>query len=277
MTRKLAGSSLVLAVALLGASAAAQTSQPPKAVPEAPAMGGQPQTKSSRPVIALRANEVALSRVAHASLVHDTTKQLGDISRTLYGNEPNDTAKVPEKIGTLTTALLDPVQKKVTAVRVDIDNKTVVLPWSQLQPIHQPHDQFRSTATGQAVADAPHQSDNSKLIDVDQAFIGRAVVDASGKKIGTVGDIVAQVNTGTLDYVVVNPAGPSLGTRNAPQAVPWAKLEPVSSDKSQPVKLSLNDQELAALPVFSASKAQETPATRSASQEAGATQAPPAR
>lgn len=276
MTRKLAGSSLVLAVMLIGVSAAAQTPQPPKEVPEAPAMGGQPQTKSSRPVIALRANEVALSRIAHASLVHDTTKQLGDVSRTLYGNEPNDKAKVPEKIGTLTTAFLDPVQKKVTAVRVKIDKKTVVLPWSQLQPIHQPHDQFRTAATGQAVADAPQSGDN-KLIDVEQTLIGRSVVDADGKKIGTIGDIVAQVNIGTLDYIVVNPSGPSLGTRNAPQAVPWAKLEPISSDKSQPIKLALNDQQLAALPVFSASKAQETQDTRAASHDAGATQAPPAR
>jgi sporulation protein YlmC with PRC-barrel domain len=273
----LAGSSLVLAVALIGASAGARTPQPPKAVPEAPAMGGQPQTKSSRPVIALRANEVALSRVAHASLVHDATKQLGDVSRTLYGNEPNEKAKVPEKIGTLATALLDPVRKKVTAVRVDTHDKTVVLPWSELQPIHQPNNQFRTGASAQAVAAAPQGSSDNRLIDVQQALIGRAVVDADGKKIGTVSDIVAQVSSGSLDYIVVNPSGPSLGNRNAPQAVPWAKLEPISIDKSQPIKLALNDQQLAALPVFSASKAQETWDTRDASHAAGATQAPPAR
>jgi sporulation protein YlmC with PRC-barrel domain len=209
--------------------------------------------------------------------VHDASKQLGDVSRTLYGNEPNDKAKVPEKIGTLTTALLDTVQKKVTAVRVDIDNKTVVLPWSQIQPIHQPHDQFRTAATSQAVAHAPQQSGDNKLIDVEQALIGRAVIDADGKNIGSVSDVVAQVNSGALDYIVVTPAGPSLGTSNAPQAVPWAKLEPISSDKSQPIKLALNDQQLAALPVFSASKAQETQDTRSASHDSGATQAPPAR
>jgi len=67
MTRMIAGSSLVLAVALIGASAGAQVPQPPKSVPEAPAMGGRPQTKSGHAVIALRANEVALSQVAHAS------------------------------------------------------------------------------------------------------------------------------------------------------------------------------------------------------------------
>lgn len=273
MTRIL-GTSVVLAVALIGWNAGAQTPQPPKPVPEAPAMGGQPQTKSSRPVIALRANEVALSRVAHASLVHNAKKQLGDVSRTLYGNEPNDQASVPEKIGTLTTALLDPVQKKVTAVRVDTDNKTVVLPWTQIQPIHQPHDEFQTSATAQAVASAPQQSSDKKLIDVEQALIGRPVVDADGKNIGTVSDVVAQVSSGTLDYVVVHPSGPSLGTSNAPQAVPWAKLKPISSDKSDPIKLALNDQQLASMPVYGASKAQETPNARAAGRATGATQAP---
>lgn len=237
-------------------------------------MGGQPQTKSSRPVIALRANEVALSRVAHASLVYNAKKQLGDVSRTLYGNEPNDQATVPEKIGTLATALLDPVQKKVAAVRVDTDNKTVVLPWPQIQPIHQPHDEFRTSATAQAVASAPQQSDDKKLIDVEQALIGRPVIDADGKNVGSVSDIVAQVKSGTLDYIVVHPSGPSLGTSNAPQAVPWAKLKPISSDKSHPIELALNDQQLASMPVYGASKAQETPDARAAGHAAGATQAP---
>ena len=275
MKRILAGSSLVLAVALIGATARAQAPQPPKPVPEAPAMGGQPQTKPSRPVIALRANEVALSRVAHASLVHNATKQLGDVSRTLYGNEPNDTVKVPEKIGTLTTALVDPVQKKVTAVGIDVgSSKTVELPWSQLQPIHQPHDQFETASTAQAVAAAPQITTGNQTIDVQQALIGRPVVDANGKNIGSVSDVVAQTKSGTLDYIVVHPSGPSLGTSNAPQAVPWAKLKPISSDKSQPIQLALNDQQLASMPVYGASKAQETPDTRDASHAAGATQPP---
>jgi len=272
MKRILAGSSLVLALALIGASAGAQTPQPPKSVPEAPAMGGQPQTKSSRPLIALRANEVALSRVARASLLHDTTKELGDVSRTLYANERNDKAKVPEKIGTLTTALLDPTQKKVTAVRVDIDNKTVDLPWSQIQPIHQPNDQFQTTMTAQAIASASQKPAGDKAIDVEQALIGRSVVDANGKTVGTVTDVVAQSKSGTLDYIVVRPSGPSLGTSNAPQAMPWAKLKPISSDKSQPVGLALNDQQLASMPVFGASKAQETEDTPAAGSKAGATQ-----
>lgn len=274
MTHILAGASLVLAVALMGASAGAQTPQLPKRAPEAPAMGGQPQTKSSRPVIALRANEVALSRVAHASLVHDATKQLGDVSSTLYAKEPNDTARVPEKIGTLTTALLDPEQKKVTAVRADINNKTIVLAWSQLQPIHQPNDQFRTAETPQTVASAPQQSSDKNVIDVAQALIGRSVVDSDGKNIGSVSDVVAQIKSGALDYIVVHPSGPSLGSSNAPQAVPWAKLKPISGDKSQPIKLTLNNEQLASMPVFGASKAQETEDTRAASHETGATQPP---
>jgi sporulation protein YlmC with PRC-barrel domain len=264
-----------LAVALLGASVRAQPPQPPKSVPEAPAMGGEPQTKSGPAVIALRANEVALSHVAHASLVHNTTKPLEHVGRTLYDNAPNVKTQVPEKVGTLTTALLDPSRNEVTAVAVETgaDNKVAALPWSEIQPIHQPNDQFQTAMTAQAIAAAP-QKPTGKEIDVVQAFIGRPVADADGKTIGKISDVVVQIKSGKLDYIVVDPPGLQLGTSNAPHAVPWAKLKPISSDKSQPVVLALNDRQLASLPVFGASKAQETAGTRAAGQKAGATEPP---
>jgi len=109
---------------------------------------------------------------------------------------------------------------------------------------------------------------------VEQAFIGRPVVDADGKTVGTISDIVAEVKSGKLDYIVVNPSGPQLGTSNGPLAVPWAKLKPISDDKSQPIKLALNNQQVASLPVFGASKAQETQGTREAGRKAGATEPP---
>jgi hypothetical protein len=102
MSRAFTASSVALAVALLSANGWAQTPQPPKVVPEAPAMGGEPQTKSGPAVIALRANEVQLSHVADASLMRTTTEKLGQLSRPLYGNQANTNAQVPEKVGTLT-------------------------------------------------------------------------------------------------------------------------------------------------------------------------------
>jgi sporulation protein YlmC with PRC-barrel domain len=274
MKRLLTGSSVALAIALAGVSASAQTPQPPKSVPEAPAMGGEPQTKPSQPVIALRANEVALSQVAHASLIHNTTKALAQENPNLYGADKGVTAKVPETVGTLTTAWLDPAQKKVTAVSVDADNKTVELPWSKIAPIHQPHNEFQTAMTAQDVA-AASQAQAAKAIDVQKSLIGRSVTDANGKTVGSVSDIVAQTKSGTLDYIVVHPSGPSLGTANAPQAVPWAKLKPISGNTSQPITLTLNDRQLAAMPVYSASKAQETTGTRAVSKKAGATEQPP--
>jgi sporulation protein YlmC with PRC-barrel domain len=274
MTRILTGSSVVLAIALLGASAGAKAPQPPKSVPETPAMGGEPQTKSGHPVIGLRANEVALSRVAHASLVHNATKPLSEVSRTLYRSEPNEKAQVPEKVGTLTTAWLDPARKEVTAVSVETgDNKTAQLPWSKLQPIHQPNDEFQTAMTAQDIA-AASQQPAGKAIDVEQSLIGRPVADAGGKTVGTVSDVVAQVKNGKLDYIVVDPSGPQLGTSNGPHAVPRGELKPISVDKSQPITLALNDQQLASLPVFGASKAQETEGTRAAGRKAGATEPP---
>ncbi|HWE72357.1 MAG TPA: PRC-barrel domain-containing protein [Stellaceae bacterium] len=272
MKRLLTGSSVVLTIALVGAGVSAQTPQLPKKAPEAPAMGGEPQTKSGHAVIALRANEVALSGVTRASLIHNTTKALAQENPNLYGADKGAKAEVPETIGTLTAVWLDPAQKKVVAVSVDADSKTVELPWSKIKPIHQPHDEFQTTMTAQDVAAASQKQANG--IDVQQSLIGRTVTDSSGKKIGTVGDVVAQAASGTLDYIVVNPPGPSLGASNAPQAVPWAKLKSISGDKSQSIVLALDDQQLAAMPVFSASKAQETEGTRAAGRAAGATEPP---
>lgn len=276
MIRALTASSVAVAVALFGANGRAQTPQPPKAVPEAPAMGGEPQTKSGPAVIALRANEVQLSRLANASLMRTTTEKLGQLSSNLYGNQANTNAQVPEKVGTLTSALLDPKRKEITAVGVDTGaaHKVAALPWSQIHPIHQPNDQFQTAMTDKAIAAAPAFAPSAAAIDVEHAMIGRSVAASDGKTIGTVSDVVAQIKSGTLDYIVVKPTGPQLGSYNAPRAVPWAKLKSVTGDKSQPIALALNDQQLAALPVFGGSKAQETAGTRAAGAKVGATEPP---
>lgn len=241
-------------------------------------MGGEPQTKPSPAVIALRANEVELSRVAHASLTRNTTEKLGQLSSNLYGNASNQTADVPQKVGTLTSAMLDPTRKEITVVGVEAGtgSKVTALPWSKIQPVHQPNDQFQTTMTAQAIAAAPAfaQATTSSAIDVEQAFIGRSVATSDGKAAGTISDVVAQTKSGKLDYVVVKPASLQLGTVNAPRAVPWAKLKTIAGDKSQPIALALNDQQLAALPVFGGSKAQETAGTRAAGAKAGATEPP---
>lgn len=278
MTRILTAARVALAVALLSAPAFAQTPQPPKAVPEAPAMGGQPQTKPNPPVIGLRANEVELSRVANASLMHNTTETLGQLGPSLYDNERNTKADVPQQVGTLTTAMLDPAGKKITlvGVKTGTGDKISALPWSKIQAIHQPNDQFETAMTAQALAAAPAlpQANSKSGIDVEQGFLGRSVTTADGKTAGTVSDVVAETKSGKLDYVVVKPSGPQLGTYNAPRAVPWAKLKAVTGDHAQPITLTVTDQQLAALPVFDGSKAQETEGTRAAGAKVGATEPP---
>ena len=240
-------------------------------------MGGEPQTKPGPAVISLLANEVRLSRVANASLIRDKDEKLGQLSPELYGNEPNTKADIPEKIGTLTSAILDPKRKEITSVAVEggSGNKVAALPWSQIKPINQPNDQFQTAMTNKAIAAAPAFVPSGTAIDVEQAVIGRPVAVSDGKTVGTVSDVVAQATNGKVDYVVVNPTGPQLGTANAPRAVPWNKLKTVTDDKAQPIALSLSDRQLAALPVFDGSKAQETPGTRAAGAKVGATEPPP--
>lgn len=265
----------IAAVALIGA-AHAQAPKPPKAVPEAPAMGGEPHTKPGPQPIAPRANEVKLAGIANAGLVHTTKEQLGQLSTVLYPNSAQQTAQVPQNIGTITTAEFDPARHAVTTVGVSANGKTVAVPWSEVAPIGQPHEKFATALTAQQLASAPPLDQKSgKTIDVDQGLIGRPVTGAGGQKLGTVSDLVVQVKSGTVDYLVVNPGGIQLGTTNAPHAVPWSKVKSVSRDKLQPVVVTVNDQQLAALPVFGASKAQETAGSRAASAKAGATQPPP--
>lgn len=277
MSRAFTASTVALAVALLSANGWAQAPQPPKAVPEAPAMGGEPQTKSGPSVIAPRANEVQLSRLANASLIRTITEKLGQLSPNLYGDQANTKAQVPEKIGTLTSAILDPKRKEITAVGVDTGagHKIAALPWSQIRPIHQPNDQFQTAMTAKAIAAAPAFAPSASGLDVEQGVIGRPVVASDGKTVGTVSDVVAQIKSGTLDYIVVKPSGPQLGSYNAPRAVPWAKLKSITGNKSQPITLALNDRQLAALPVFGGSKAQETAGMRAAGAKVGAAEPPP--
>ncbi|HEY3917180.1 MAG TPA: PRC-barrel domain-containing protein [Stellaceae bacterium] len=262
-------------MAVIGATNA-QTPQPPKAVPEAPAMGGEPNTKPGPQPIALRANEVKLSGLANAGLVHITKEQLGQLSEVLYPNSAKQTAQVPQNIGTVTTALLDPARHAITFIGVSAKGKVMAVSWSEVQPINQPHDEFATALTAQQIASAPAFDETSRnVIDVEKALVGRPIRTADGKQAGTLSDLVFEVKSGKVDYAVVSQGGVHLGTNNGPYAVPWAKIKSVSGGKTQPITLTLNDQQFAALPIFGASKAQETPGTRAASAKVGATEQPP--
>lgn len=271
----------VVALALTGALAGAshaQAPQPPKAVPEAPAMGGEPNTKTGPAVIAPRSNEVELARLANASLVHLTKEKLGQLSSLLYHDTRQETAEVPDTIGTVTTALLDPARDAITFVGVQAGSsgKEVALPWSDVQPIHQPHDEFATALSPQAVADAaPFASKaTGKAIDIEKSLMGRAVTTTGGKNVGSLSDIVVEAKSGKIDYVVVDPGGLRLGTDNAPHAVSWSKLKPITGEKSQPIQITLDDKQFAATPVFGGSKEQVTTGNRAASKKVGATVAP---
>jgi sporulation protein YlmC with PRC-barrel domain len=285
MTRHTIALSGVLAVVLASSayaqSRSAPTPQPPKAVSEVPAMGGLPDTqsgtKSGTKMIGLRANEVALSRLANANVTLTTTETLGEAGGVAYNSTRNQTAEVPHKIGTATTALLDPSTKAVTFVGVNPgDGDARAVPWAQVQAIHQPNDELATTMTLQAISSAPTlvQKAGGNAIDVVQNLLGRTVNAADGSKLGTLSDIVVQTKTGTVDYAVVNPGGIQLGTSNAPYAVPWKDVKTVSGDKSQPIALNVNNQQVASLPVFGASKAEETDAGRAAAAKGGATPQP---
>ena len=274
--------SSVFVLALAG-SALAQNStgspspQPPKAVKEVPAMGGQPNSKSGAKVIGLRANEVALSRLANTDVRQLKKETLGQAGGVLYENQRDQTAEVPQKIGTVTTELLDPAKKAVTYVGVKAGSGDAkALPWSQVQAIHQPNDELSTAMTPQAISSSPSlaQKATGKTIDVSQNLLGRDVTGANGSKVGTLSDVVVQTKNGTVDYAVVSPNGLQFGSANASHAVPWNDVKSIAGNKSQPVTLSVTDQQLAALPVFGMSKAEETKAGRAAAAKGGATPQP---
>jgi sporulation protein YlmC with PRC-barrel domain len=265
----------------LTAAAYAAPPQPPQQVPEAPAMGGEPQTKPSERVINLTANEVALSRIKGAGLIHTQTERLGDVGGPLYESQRNTPASVPERVGTIRGALFDPGKNAIAFVAVDPikGGGTVVLPWSDLQPVSQPHDQFVTKLTADDVAKATpfdRATRSSKLIDAGQDLVGRPVTLPNGNKVGTVGDLAIEVQNGHIDYAMIDTnSGIQLGANNAAKAVPWAKIRPVSGDKSQALVVTINQEQLAAAPNFGTSKAQETRGTRDVSKQVGAAPANP--
>ena len=247
--------------------------QPPKAVPEAPRMGGEPSTKTGPTVINLGSNEVSLARLAGVKVVHVTREQLGKLSPVLFQQSQHETAPVPHNIASVKTELFEPARHAITFLVVNAGKRgsPVLVPWSQVKPFDQPNPVIATSLSQKAVASAPALGrQKRKTIDVEQALIGRQVETGGGKNVGTVSDVIAEIGNGKVDYIVVAQGGIGLGTANAPHAVPWTKIKSVSGDKSQPIMLTLDEQHWKATPVFGASKAQETRGLRNKALKNGA-------
>jgi sporulation protein YlmC with PRC-barrel domain len=265
----------VIALAWAGGAHAqnqkSQPPQPPKSVAEAPAMGGQPGTKPGPKVINLGSNQASLADLADANLVHVTQQQLGQLSPVLFQQSQDQTAPVPQNIGTVQTALLDPARHTIDFVVVQTGNKQVLVPWSDVRPVAQPHPQIATALSPDAVANAAPLSDQQgHAIDIKTGLIGRTVRSSDNKDLGKLSDVVAQIGTGTVDYIIVTPGGASLGTSNPARAVPWSAIKPPSTNKAEPITLKLDEQEWKSTPVFGGSKAQETQAMRDKARQTGA-------
>jgi sporulation protein YlmC with PRC-barrel domain len=266
------GSIVALGVA---GPAFAQSSQPhpPKGVSEAPALGGEPQTKPGPKVINIASNEASLARLANTKVVHVTRQQLGDLSPVLFQQSQNKTAPVPQNLATVKTVLLDPGKHAATFIAVETDDHggPLLVPWSEVKPFNEPNPVVATALSQEAVAGAPPLTQQQgKTIDVEQALLGRPVRTADDKEVGTLDDVIAEIGSGKVDYLVVRQDGIGFGTKNAAHAVPWAAVKPPSADKSQPIALTLDEQHWRTTPVFGGSKAQETQGMHNKARETGA-------
>lgn len=118
-----------IAVLAMNGIAYSQVPPPPKVVPEAPAMGGEPQTKPGPTVINIGSNEVSLARLANTKLLHVKKELLSRLSPVLFQQSQNETAPVPQDIGTVTNAFLDPTKHAITFVAVRTGSAKVLVPW----------------------------------------------------------------------------------------------------------------------------------------------------
>lgn len=261
------------AVFAMGGIAYAQVPPPPKAVFEAPAMGGEPYTKPGPTVINLGSNQVSLARLTNTKLVHMKKEKLGRLSRLLFQRSQQEIAPVPENIGTVKSALLNPTRNAITFAVVESgERKTAVLvPWSQLRPYDQPNPIVRTALSAQAVESAPAVSRaQPHAINIDRSVMGRAVRTTGGKNVGTLVDIIAEIGNGKVDYAIVQQRGIELGTTHAAHAVPWSAFTDLSPNKKEPITMKLDEQQWRATPVFGGSKAQETQALRNTALSRGA-------
>lgn len=255
----------------------AQPAPPPQATHDIPQMGGEPQMIPGPKVIGLTPNEVELSRLKGAGIIHNKSERLGQVGGPLYANERNTVASVPIPAGTITGALYDPAKHAITFVIADPGNGkgSVAVPWSAFQPADQPHDQFVTGLTAGQIASATPVAQAikaGKLMNAERDLIGRKIALRDGKTIGTLGNLVFETQSGRIDYAVVDDrSGIQMGANNAPQALPWSKIERVTAAQAQPLIVALQPQQLAQEPLYAGFKAQETQGTERVNRKLGAT------
>lgn len=102
-------------------------------------------------------------------------------------------------------------------------------------------DPPKQTTTVKATEVILHEIDHIQGVDVS---------DASGKKLGSIEDVVLDSSDGSVDYAVINVSGLGKGER----LIPWSSLKVTAKSPDDPHKLmastTLTEQQLEAAPEF---------------------------
>ncbi len=170
-----------------------------------------------------------------------------------------DGAAVKDRDGTIIGTIADlviaaePHAIRLVGLRTaGTDGGEVAIQWSDLDLTPEPAKaSYRSALTREAVAAAPPFADQlhaPSSVDIEHDLIGRGVVAAAGRNIGSVANLVIELKTGTIDYVLVAGNQKPAARDTRPLAIRWNAIADLKAERS--IVLTLDAAQLAAVPRF---------------------------
>ena len=160
------------------------------------------------------------------------------------------------EIGRITDMVVDTEPRVVCLVALKSmrsEGSTLAFRWSELKlsPAARPNSGFVSSLPADAAAAAPQFADEvhaqPSYVDVERNLIGRPVIAAGGATVGKVVDLVIDLRSGAVDYILVS-GNSVLGVTAAPLALRWTAIADLRIEHD--IILTLDETQLAAAPVF---------------------------
>jgi sporulation protein YlmC with PRC-barrel domain len=225
-----------LAGAILALLASAAYADAPQPTHVAPGTGGTAPNRGPGPtVLGLQPNEVRAGKVKGLKVMSSDGLELG-----LIGNFLLDRKRHAIDLAGLQTTRAP-------------GKSIVVIPWSGLAPARRPAGGYVSPLSPQAVENARSFEEavraHPDYLDVEHDVLGRQVVGRDGQHRGMIVDLVFELQSGAVDYVLLD-TGAGMGVGNEAQAVPWSAIAALPKERDKSVTLKLDAQQLAEAPFF---------------------------
>jgi sporulation protein YlmC with PRC-barrel domain len=159
-------------------------------------------------------------------------------------------------VGTIADLVIDAERHAISFAHVQTigpNSRLVAIKWSALRLLSSnAKSQYFSPLTESQLARIGGlvgvQDEKPSDIEVEHNLIGRFVVSADGETVGKLTDVVVELNSGTVDYVLVSPIPAASGNTKTVLALPWAAIADLKVE--QDIILASDQKQLADAPRF---------------------------